>query len=459
LGGSEHPLAVSKKSRTDGADMSRGRAILAGIVVVAVVAAAAVAVLVLHDPQPALDASLAARKPNVENGAYVARLADCAACHTTDGGKPFAGGEPFPTPVGTVYSTNITPDRRTGIGDYDLKDFIRLMRFGVARGGRYIYPAMPYTAYARATDADLADLFEFLRTEIEPVEQANKPGSAAWPLNMRWPIALWNAAFHDPRGFSPDAAHDAAWNRGAYLVQGFGHCGTCHTPRGIFFQEKDLTGRTDIYLSGSTLDNASPINLRGNSADGLGRWSKDAVAEVLKTGRSALSAVHGPMTEVVADSMQFVSDDDLFAMAVYLKSLSAAPDAGRAAFAANDDTYKSMLAGERNDAGARIYMDSCAACHRWDGAGYDHTFPRLAGNASVLAANTDSLIAIILTGNRLPSTAPAPSALAMPPFGWRYSDADIAALATFVRASWGNGGSAVTASDVSAMRKSLELGH
>ena len=438
--------------------MSRGRAVLLGVAVVILAAACGLAVLVLRDPQPPLDASLTARQPNVDNGACVARLADCVACHTTAGGKPFAGGEPFPTPVGTVYSTNITPDRRTGIGDYDLKDFIRLMRFGISRDGRRVYPAMPYTAYARATDADLQDLFAFLRVKVDAVEQPNKPNAAPWPLNIRWPIAFWNAAFHDSRSFLSDPSRDAAWNRGAYLVQGFGHCGTCHTPRGIFFQEKDLTGRTDLFVSGSTLDNSSPINLRGNQADGLGRWRNNDVAEVLKTGRSALAAVHGPMTLVVADSTQFVTEDDLSAMAVYLKSLSPAPSEGRATFQESDDTYRSIMAGDRNDAGARIYMDSCAACHRLDGQGYDHTFPRLAGNPSVLAANTDSLIAIILGGSRLPSTAAAPSALAMPPFGWRYNDEDIAALATFVRGSWGNGGSAVTSTEVAAIRKSLHLG-
>jgi mono/diheme cytochrome c family protein len=434
--------------------MRRSRAILIGAAALVVVVAGAIAALVLHDPQPPLDVSLIARKPSIDNGAYVALLADCAACHTIASGKPYAGGVPFPTPIGTVYSTNITSDRRTGIGDYELKDFIRLMRFGVARDGRYVYPAMPYTAYAHATDSDLQDLFAFLRERVAPVEQSNKPGSAMWPLNMRWPIALWNAAFHNSRTFSPDPSQNAVWNRGAYLVQGFGHCGTCHTPRGIFFQERDATS---LFLSGSTLDNSSPINLRGNEADGLARWRREDIAEVLKSGRTALSAVHGPMTLVVADSMQFTTDDDASAIATYLKSLSPAPEVGRATFRASADTYRSIMSGDRDDAGARIYMDSCAACHRLDGQGYDHTFPQLAGNASVLTTNTDSLIAIILGGSRLPSTAPAPSALAMPPFGWRYNDGEIAQLATFVRTSWGNGGSAVTAAEVAAMRKSLGL--
>jgi mono/diheme cytochrome c family protein len=435
--------------------MRRGRLILLGLVLVVLVIIGAIAALVFRDPQPPLDPSLLARRANVDNGAYVARLADCAACHTADDQKPFAGGAAFPTPVGTVYSSNITPDARTGIGAYDLKDFIRLMRYGITRDWSYVYPAMPYTAYAKATDADLQDLFAFLREKIAPVDQPNTPSSAKWPLSMRWPLALWNAAFHDSRHFEPDPARDSAWNRGAYLVEGFGHCGTCHTPRGIFFEEKDVSGRSDLFLSGSTLDNSSPINLRGNNADGLGRWHKEDITEVLKTGRSALSAVHGPMTLVVADSLQFMTDADLSAVAVYLKSLSPAPGDHRATFQPSEKTYQEIMDGNRNDAGARMYMDSCAACHRLDGQGYDHTFPRLAGNASVIATDTDSLIAIILQGSRLPSTADAPSALAMPPFGWRYNDEEVATLATFVRASWGNGASAVTATQVKAILDAL----
>jgi mono/diheme cytochrome c family protein len=436
--------------------MRRWRLILLGLVLLAIVAVAAVAALVLRDPQPALDASLSTRRADVENGAYVARLADCAACHTADDKKPFAGGVAFPTPVGTVYSSNITPDAHTGIGAYDLKDFIRLMRFGITRDGSYVYPAMPYTAYAKATDSDLQDLFAFLREKIAPVDRPNTPSSAGWPLSVRWPLALWNAAFHDSKRFENDPANDAVANRGAYLVQGFGHCGTCHTPRGVFFEEKDVSGRTDLFLSGSTLDDSSPINLRGNNADGLGRWRKEDIAEVLGTGRSALSAVHGPMTLVVADSTQFMTRDDLSAVATYLKSLSPAPSDHRATFQPNEKTYQEIMGGKQNDAGTRMYMDSCAACHRLDAQGYDRTFPRLAGNPSVIATDIDSLIAIILQGNRLPSTADTPSALAMPPFGWRYDDDDVATLATFVRTSWGNSVSAVTAPQVKAVRESLD---
>ncbi len=275
---------------------------------------------------------------------------------------------------------------------------------------------------------------------------------------MRWPLALWNFAFHDDQRFVADATKDAQWNRGAYLVQGPAHCGTCHTPRGLAFQEKDLSGRTNLYLSGSLLDGTAPINLRGNPGDGLGRWSVADIATLLKTGRNAYSSVTSSMTDVIAHSTQFMTDGDVAAIATYLKSLSPAPDTGRATFAANETTIRTLMAGTESTTGGRIYMDSCAACHRLSGSGQDSTFPRLAGNASVLSADPSTLIAVILQGARLPSTADAPTDLAMPPFGWRYDDGEIAQLVTFLRASWGNSASPVTAAQVATVRQHLGLG-
>jgi mono/diheme cytochrome c family protein len=204
-----------------------------------VVAAAAILVLVFHVPNPGISPALAQRKPDVEHGKYVAVLGDCAACHTAAGGQPCAGGVPFSTPVGTVYSTNITPDRHSGIGNYSFEDFVRVMRLGVTPDGTRLYPAMPYTAYAKVSDEDLQDLFAYLQFGLAPVEQARRPSAIPWPLSMRWPLALWNLAFHDNSRFVADGSKDEQWNRGAYLVQGLTHCGTCHTPRGIAFEEVD----------------------------------------------------------------------------------------------------------------------------------------------------------------------------------------------------------------------------
>jgi mono/diheme cytochrome c family protein len=329
------------------------------------------------------------------------------------------------------------------------------MRLGVTPDGTRLYPAMPYTAYAKVSDEDLQDLFAHLQSGVAPSHEARRPSSIPWPLSMRWPLAFWNLAFHDDSSFVADGSKDEQWNRGAYLVQGLGHCGTCHTPRGVAFEEVDVAGKSNLYLSGTEFDVASPINLRGNTGDGLGRWSASDIAELLRSGRNPHSAVTGPMADVVRDSTQYMTDQDAAAIATYLKSLSLAPEDHRATFAANDATIRTFMAGDERSAGGRIYMDSCAACHRPSGGGERVAFPTLAGNSIVLNSDPSSLIAVILDGARLPSTAAAPSGLAMPPFGWRYDDVDIAEVATFVRTNWGNGARPITAAQVAMVRKRL----
>jgi len=417
---------------------------------------AAVAVIVTRLPDPVLAPALAQRQPDAARGAYIAVLGDCAFCHTGPRGQAFAGGLKISTPIGAVYSSNITPDPETGIGRYSLKDFIRAMRFGVRPDGSRLYPAMPYTAYARVTDQDLQDLLAYLKSGVAPVHEASRSTDISWPLNLRWPLALWDAAFHDPSPFQANASKDPQWNRGAYLVEGLAHCGTCHTPRGLFFEEKDARGTTNLYLSGARLDDFSPINLRGNEGDGLGRWGADAIASLLKSGRNEHSAVTGSMADVVRHSTQYMTEQDVGAIATYLKSLSPAPGT-RSGFAANDTTTRTILAGTEQSPGGRIYMDSCAACHRLSGGGESLTFPTLAGNSTVLNSDPSSLVTVILNGARAPVTDAAPTGLAMPGFRWRYDDTDIAALATFVRASWGNDAPAVSAAQVSHLRHDLGL--
>jgi mono/diheme cytochrome c family protein len=396
---------------------------------------------------------LAQRQADVGHGAYVAVLGDCVACHTAAGGRAFAGGLKFATPVGAIYSSNITPDAQTGIGRYDLKGFIRVMRYGVKPDGTRLYPAMPYTAYDKVSDEDLQDLFAYLQHDVSPVSQATRSGGMAWPLTMRWPLALWDAAFHHPTHYIDDPSRSGQWNRGAYLVQGLAHCGTCHTPRGVALQEKDVDGRTELYLSGASLDFSSPVNLRGNIGDGLGRWTAADIAELLKTGVNAHSAVTGPMAEVVEDSSQYMTDADVAAIAAYLKSLSPSAATGHAGFAADGATLRTIMAGDEKSVGGRIFMDSCASCHRLSGDGAGRAFPGLAGNAVVLSEDPSSLIEVILHGARLPSTSGAPSGLAMPPFGWRYDNAAIAQLATFLRTSWGNHAASVAETQVGAVRQ------
>ncbi|WP_321815341.1 MULTISPECIES: cytochrome c [unclassified Paraburkholderia] len=412
----------------------------------------------LIKPSLTIDAQALSAPGNAAHGEYLARAGDCMACHTSKGGAPFAGGVPLSTPLGAVYSTNITPDKTHGIGNWSFEDFALAMREGVTPGGRHLYPAMPYTSYAKVSDSDLRDLYAYFTSGVSASPQPNQPADIPWPLDTRWPLAYWNRVFHDDTRYKQDSAHSVEWNRGAYLVQGLAHCGTCHTPRGVGFQELDLDGSSARYLSGARIDGSSPVNLRADKGTGLGEWNEADIVALLKTGRTAHSAVTGPMGEVVEHSTQYLSDIDLHAIAVYLKSLTPLSDeAGAPAYKADDATLTSIMTGHANDVGARIYMDSCAACHRQNGEGAARVFPSLANNPSVLAKHPDSLIAVILAGSRLPSTASAPAPLAMPPFAWRYDDDEIAQLATFVRTAWGNDASAVTASDVKRVRNQMGI--
>ncbi|WP_322052775.1 c-type cytochrome [Paraburkholderia bannensis] len=412
----------------------------------------------MSKPSLTIDAQALTAPGNAAHGEYLARAGDCMACHTSKGGTPFAGGVPLATPLGAVYSTNITPDKSHGIGGWSFEDFALAMREGVTPDGRHLYPAMPYTAYAKVSDTDLRDLYAYFTTRVEASAQPNEAADIPWPLDTRWPLAYWNRFFHDDSRFKQDSAHSVEWNRGAYLVQGLAHCGTCHTPRGVGFQEVDLDGSSARFLSGARIDGSSPVNLRGDKGTGLGEWNEADIATLLKTGRTSHSAVTGPMGEVVEHSTQYLSDADLHAIAVYLKSLTPlSDDAAAPAYKADDATLTTIMTGHANEVGARIYIDSCAACHRQNGEGAARVFPSLANNPSVLAGHPDSLIAVILAGSRLPSTASAPAPLAMPPFAWRYDDDEIAQLATFVRSAWGNDASAVTAADVKRVRAQLGI--
>ncbi len=405
-------------------------------------------------PPVAIAPAIAQRQPDAAHGKMVAILGDCAGCHTAPGGEPYAGGVVFAIPVGTLYSTNITPDPDNGIGKYQFADFVRLMRLGVAPDGRRVYPAMPYTAYAKVSDEDLQDLFAYLREQVEPVPHASRAAEISWPLTMRWPLAVWNLAFHKALPFVPDATHDAEWNRGAYLAQGLAHCGTCHTPRNFAFAERDTDGSSFAYLSGASFAGTAPINLRGNEGDGLGRWSKEDIVQLLKSGRNPHSAASGPMAEVVGFSTQYWDDADLSALAAYLKSL--APALGdHAVFSPDETTLKTYLDGQATSTGARIFLDSCSACHRLNGQGAMTAFPGLAGNPMVQSRDPASLIEVILAGSRLPSTASAPSSMAMPGFAWRYDDTEVAALASFIRSAWGNHAPPVLPGQVTDVRHRL----
>jgi mono/diheme cytochrome c family protein len=428
--------------------------------VAVVVFGAALAYALTPTSTRAIPAQPEATKAVIDAGRYVAVASDCIACHSAPGGKPFAGGLAMASPIGTIYSTNITPDKKTGIGNYSLNDFDRAVRHGITPAGGTLYPAMPYPSYAKMTDQDVAALYAYFMHDVKPVEAANHDTDIAWPLSIRWPLAIWRKQFA-PAVQPVDLAQfsDQKIARGAYLVQSMGHCGSCHTARAPTMQEKSLGDGPEYLAGGQVIDGWLAVNLRGDAADGLGRWSEQDIVDTLRTGRNAHSAVMGaPMNDVVLHSTQNMTDTDLHAMAAYIKSLPPARTDAAASplkFAASDATYNALRVGQESGRGAQLYVDNCVACHRSDAVSNGKVFPALAGNPSVLQADPTSVIRLILGGAQLPSTHTAPSNLGMPAFGWRLSDDETAQLVTFVRQSWGNSAPAATAEQVATVRKTL----
>ncbi|WP_413541326.1 c-type cytochrome [Gibbsiella quercinecans] len=365
-------------------------------------------------------------------GEYVEKAGDCTACHTSENGAPLAGGRRFSTPIGDIYATNITPDKQHGIGAYSFEDFDRAMRQGIAKDGHHLYPAMPYTAYARMSAADMHALYDYLMHDVDPNPTANRRSDIPWPLSMRWPLAAWNLLFHDDTPYQPDARQSAEWNRGAYLVQGLGHCGSCHTPRGLAMQEKALDNASPLYLSGAELDGWYATGLRG--------LEPGAVAALLKTGRSRHAAVAGPMAEVVTHSTQYLNDADLQSIGLYLHSLASAVPAVQSAGAADSSS------------GKQTYAMYCSTCHGNQGEGSDNAIPALAGNPSVTASNPLTALRVVLEGAQTPITEHG-AALSMPGYAWALDDRQVADLMNYLRGSWGNQAAPVTAGQVKETRK------
>ena len=390
----------------------------------------------------------------INQGEYLARAGDCVACHTAKDGKPFAGGLPMETPIGTIYSTNITPDK-TGLGDYSFEDFDKAVRHGVAKNGSTLYPAMPYPSYASVTEPDMQALYAYFMHGVAPVAQENKASDIPWPLSMRWPLMGWRWLFAPAvADYQAAPGADAVVSRGAYLVEGLGHCGACHTPRALTMQEKSLNaGEGSTFLSGSApLEGWIAKSLRSDHKDGLGSWSEEQLVQFLKTGRSDRSAVFGGMSDVVTHSLQYMTDADLTAIARYLKSLPA-NDPNDQPHQYDKQVAQALWKGDDSQPGASVYIDNCAACHRTDGHGYTRVFPALAGNPVLQSQDPTSLIHIVLKGGTLPATHTAPSTFTMPGFAWRLSDQEVADVVSFIRSSWGNKGEPVKASTVADLRK------
>jgi mono/diheme cytochrome c family protein len=379
----------------------------------------------------------------IARGEYLARAGDCIACHTDPGGALFAGGLAMPTPFGTLYSSNITPDRATGIGTWNDDQFYAALHRGRFPDGGLMYPAMPFGSYTKVTRADSDAIFAYLRS-VPPVHQPNRPNDLRFPYNNRSLILGWRTLFFNEGEFQPNPAKSAEWNRGAYLVEGLGHCGMCHTP----INALGGNSASQAFQGGLIpMQNWYAPSLTSDREAGLGDWSLDDIVDLLRTGISRRGAVYGPMAEVTHDSLQYLNDADVRAMAVYLKSLGQGPppNAEVTAIPAPESSLLMRF-------GQTVYEAHCASCHGSDGHGMPPQYPPLAGNPSIQMQSAVNPIRMVLNGGFPPGTQGNPQPYGMPPFAQSLSDDEVAAVVTYIRAAWGNRGAAVSSLQANALR-------
>lgn len=379
----------------------------------------------------------------IERGRYLTRVADCAACHAGVDGAPFAGGQPIETPFGVLLASNITPDGASGIGNWSDAQFDAAVREGRMPDGSRVYPAMPYPYYTRMSRTDVLAIRAYLNT-VPPARHDVVSNQLSFPFKMRSLMAAWDALYFKEGEYRPDPSKSSSWNRGAYLVEGPGHCGACHTP-------KTSLGGDELKhaYQGYALQGWYAPDITDNEETGLGRWSSTDITEYLERGHNQYSAASGPMKEEVMDSSSGWAGDDLAAIADYLKSLPAQHETSHAP-AAGDPLVT---------AGAAIYADACSACHKADGSGVPYLFPDLAHAPSVAARDPSTLIRVVLQGAETAATDQEPTAPQMPAFGWQLTDAQVAAVTTYIRNSWSHAAPEVTESAVRAARASLALEH
>ncbi len=379
----------------------------------------------------------------VKRGEYLARAGDCIACHTAPEGRTFAGGRAMPTPFGTLYSSNITPDRETGIGKWTAEDFYLTMHRGRFPDGGLIYPAMPFASYTKVTREDSDAIFAYLKS-IPAVKQQNREHDLRFPYNNRELILGWRTLFFTEGQYKPDPTKSAEWNRGAYLVEGLGHCGMCHSP----INALGGTSQSEAFKGGLIpMQHWYAPSLTSNREAGLGDWSLKDITDLLKTGVSARGVVYGPMAEVVYNSLQYLTDEDTRAMAVYLKGI-AEPTPRAPAATTLPSTEASLLIS----LGKTVYDTKCATCHGAQGEGKPPHWPPLAGNQSIEMESAVNPIRMVLNGGYPPGTEGNPRPYGMPPFAGQLSDNEVAAVVSYIRTAWGNRGTAVSARDANELR-------
>ena len=374
----------------------------------------------------------------IERGRYLTIVGDCTACHTAPGGKYLAGGRAIETPFGNLVAPNITPDQATGIGGWSNEKFYNAMHIGV--GDAHLYPAMPYPAYTKVTRDDVMAIRAYLNT-VQPVQNNVRANLLPFPFNVRAGMIGWDDLFFKAGDWQNRADKSAEWNHGGYLVEGLGHCGTCHTPKNALGGDEN-----SHHLQGYALQGWFAPDITGDKRVGVGAWSVDDIVEYLKTGANRFTEASGPMAEEIADSTSHWTVADLHAAATYLLDQPGPNQAPPHALPAQDPVMR---------AGGAIFADECAACHTDGGAGIARIFPSLKGSAFVQQSNPASLLHVVLRGTRAVATAEAPTGPAMPAFDWKLSDEQVASVVTFIRNAWGNAAPPVSAAEVSSARNGV----
>ena len=376
----------------------------------------------------------------IARGAALATAGDCAACHTAQGGARYAGGRMLPTPFGDVAAPNLTPDPATGLGDWSFEDFWQALHRGIGRHGEPLYPAFPYTSYTLLTRDDALAIYAYLQS-LPPVRRPPASNQLAFPYDLRRLLVPWRALYFREGTYRPDPKQTAEWNRGAYLVQGLGHCNECHAPRNALGAVE-----RDRFLRGGEIpaQHWYAPDLATQAHGGLAGWSAQDIVDLLKTGQSARGTAFGPMADVVRQSTQHLGDGDLHAIADYLAALPARPPP--AAPLALFDAERLVKQGEK------VYRQHCADCHGADGRGVPGVYPPLDGNVSVTEPSGINAIRVVLLGGFAPATDANPRPYSMPPYAQQLDDVDVASVVSYIRRAWGNRAGAVSPQDVSRYR-------
>ena len=382
----------------------------------------------------------------VERGEYLARAADCMVCHTTQGAKEYAGGLAFKLPFGTLYSTNITPDKETGIGNYSDRDFLDAVHRGTRRDGARLYPAMPFTAYTYMSDADALAIKAYLFS-LAPVHAVTPANTLLFPFNQRWAMNFWSVLFNADKRFVPDISKSPEWNRGAYLAEALAHCGECHTPRNLAFA---LDNRKKF--AGAVTAGWRAFNISSDKATGLGAWRDDDIISYLSIGHAAgFGTASGPMGEAVDQSFSKLVPEDIRAVVTYLRTVPATPSRDLpATLAPPAPASHRDGGGTQNVRGKMVFEGACVSCHDWTGESTATPLATLTGSRAVNDPGATNVAQIVISGTRRHTP---PGAVSMPAFGDSHSDAEIAAVANYVTARFGSKGSRITEREVSELRK------